>query len=88
MSAEQSIRIKSIRPIERSTLRQIAGWEGSMAGRWAGAAIGARIGAAEGTLCGIELGPGAFITGLVGGIIGGAIGYFGEDYILDKADVN
>ncbi|RFU45342.1 glycine zipper family protein [Paraburkholderia sp. DHOC27] len=88
MSAERSIRIKSIRPIEKSTLRQMAGWEGSIAGRWASAAIAARIGAAEGTLCGIELGPGAFITGLVGGIIGSAIGYFGENYILDKAGVN
>jgi hypothetical protein len=88
MASEDSIRIKSIRPIERSTLRQIAGWEGSMAGRWAGAALGARIGAAEGALCGIELGPGAFITGLVGGLIGGAIGYFGESYLLDKAGIN
>ncbi|MBN3762363.1 glycine zipper family protein [Burkholderia sp. Ac-20365] len=86
-SAGESMRIKSIKPIERSTLRQIAGWEGSMAGRWAGAALGARIGAAEGTLCGIELGPGAFITGLVGGLIGGAIGYFGEEYVLDKAGI-
>jgi hypothetical protein len=88
MAGEESIRIKSYKPIEKSALRQIAGWEGSLGGRWAGAAIGARIGAADGTLCGIELGPGAFITGLVGGLIGGAIGYFGESYILDKAGVN
>lgn len=88
MAMDKSLRIKSIKPIERSTLTQIAGWGGSMAGRWAGTVAGMRIGAATGTLFGIEIGPGAVITGLIGGIIGGAIGYFGESYILDKAGIN
>ncbi|HGF4015384.1 glycine zipper family protein [Burkholderia cenocepacia] len=86
LASEESMRIKSIRPLEKSTLRQIAGWEGSMAGRWAGAAIGARMGAATGSLCGIELGPGVIITGAIGGIIGGAIGFIGESYLLDQTD--
>jgi len=84
MGAEQSIKMKSIKPLEKATLREIAGWEGSMAGRWAGAAIGARMGASAGALCGIELGPGAVITGAIGGLIGGAIAFMGESYILDK----
>ncbi|GLZ74462.1 hypothetical protein [Burkholderia contaminans] len=86
LASEESMRIKSIRPLEKSALRQIAGWEGSMAGRWAGAAIGARMGAATGSLCGIELGPGVIITGAIGGIIGGAIGFIGESYLLDQTD--
>lgn len=87
LASEESMRIKRIAPLERSALRNIAGWEGSMAGSWAGAALGARMGAATGSIVGIELGPGAVITGAIGGIIGGAIGYFGESYILDKAGV-
>jgi hypothetical protein len=84
MSGEKSLQMKSIKPLEKATLRQIAGWEGSMAGNWAAAAIGARIGASTGALCGIELGPAAVITGAIGGIIGGALAYFGESYLLDK----
>ncbi|WP_322037598.1 glycine zipper family protein [Burkholderia cepacia] len=87
MATNESIRLKSIRPLERSVLRQIAGWEGSLAGRWAGTVVGMRIGAATGSLVGIELGPGAVITGAIGGIIGGAIGYVGESYILDQTGV-
>ncbi|WP_083214468.1 hypothetical protein [Burkholderia stabilis] len=82
-ATEESIKFKSIKPLTKSTLRQIAGWEGSIAGRWAGAAIGARMGATTGALCGIELGPGAIITGAIGGIIGGALAYTGESYVLD-----
>ncbi|WP_423380517.1 glycine zipper family protein [Burkholderia sp. LMG 32019] len=82
-SAQESIKFKTIKPLEKSVLRQIAGWEGSVAGRWAGAAIGARMGATTGAICGIELGPGAIITGAIGGIIGGALAYTGESYILD-----
>ncbi|KWZ46879.1 MULTISPECIES: hypothetical protein [unclassified Burkholderia] len=83
-ATEESIRFKSVKPITKATLKQIAGWEGSIAGRWAGAALGARMGATAGALCGIELGPGAIITGAIGGIIGGALAYTGESYVLDK----
>ncbi|WP_081081051.1 hypothetical protein [Burkholderia territorii] len=87
MATNESIRLKSIKPLEKSMLRQIAGWEGSLAGRWAGTVVGMRMGAATGSLVGIELGPGAVITGAIGGIIGGAIGYMGESYILDQAGI-
>ncbi|MBN3831984.1 glycine zipper family protein [Burkholderia sp. Ac-20344] len=83
-ATNESIKFKSVKPITKATLRQIAGWEGSIAGRWAGAAIGARMGATTGVLCGIELGPGAIITGAIGGIIGGALAYTGESYLLDQ----
>ncbi|WP_253189647.1 hypothetical protein [Paraburkholderia fungorum] len=36
MATSESIRIKSIWPLERSALTAMAGWGGSMAGRWAG----------------------------------------------------
>ncbi|WP_244255444.1 glycine zipper family protein [Burkholderia vietnamiensis] len=84
-ATNESIQLKSIRPLEKSALRQIAGWESSLAGRWAGTVMGMRMGAATGSICGIELGPGAVITGAIGGIIGGAIGFMGESYIMDKA---
>ncbi|KVM61883.1 hypothetical protein WJ58_03595 [Burkholderia ubonensis] len=87
LATNESIRLKSIKPLEKSALRQIAGWEGGLAGRWAGTVMGMRIGAATGSICGIELGPGAVITGAIGGIIGGAIGFMGESYILDKAGI-
>lgn len=85
IATEESSRIRSIRPLEKAVLTNIAGWEGSMAGRWAGAVLGARIGAAAGSIVGIETGPGTLITGAIGGIIGGAIGYFAESWVMEKA---
>jgi hypothetical protein len=85
LSAQESVHIKSIRPLEYSVLRNLAGWEGSLVGSWAGAALGARMGGTAGMIVGIETGPGALITGAVGGIIGGAIGFFAEDYVLEHS---
>ncbi|AXK67200.1 hypothetical protein [Burkholderia sp. IDO3] len=84
VASNESIRLKSIRPLEKEVIRQAGGWAGS----WAGAVAGARVGATAGAMVGVELGPGAVITGAIGGILFGAIGYFGgsmiADQILDK----
>jgi hypothetical protein len=85
ISTQESLRIKDARPLEKSVLRNLAGWEGSLVGSWAGAVVGAKMGAESGVLLGLELGPGAIITGAIGGILGGAIGYYAEDWVIEKA---
>ncbi|CAM2171084.1 glycine zipper family protein [Burkholderia cenocepacia] len=80
VASNESIRLKSIRPLEKEVIRQAGGWAGS----WAGAVAGARVGATAGAMVGIELGPGAVITGAIGGIVFGAIGYFGGSMIADQ----
>jgi hypothetical protein len=85
VSTQESVRIKSARPLEKSVLRNLAGWEGSLVGGWAGAVIGAKMGAESGVVLGLELGPGAIITGAIGGILGGAIGFYAEDWVMDEA---
>lgn len=79
-ATEQSIHLKSMRPIEKEVVRQIGGWGGAVAG--------AKMGAAAGALVGIETGPGTIITGLIGGIIFGAVGYFGGSAIADQIPNN
>lgn len=76
VAAGESVRLKSVRPIEKEVIKQTGGWGAAVAG--------ARIGAAAGSMVGIELGPGAIITGAIGGILFGAIGYFGAGYVADK----
>ncbi|HGF4015862.1 glycine zipper family protein [Burkholderia cenocepacia] len=80
VASNESIRLKSIRPLEKEVIRQAGGWAGS----WAGAVAGARVGATAGAMVGIELGPGAVITGAIGGIVFGAIGYFGGSMIAGQ----
>lgn len=80
VAADQSIHLKSIRPIEKEIVRQIGGWGGAVAG--------AKMGAATGALVGIETGPGTIITGLIGGIIFGTIGYFGGSVIAEQIPGN
>ncbi len=75
VAADESIKTKSVRPIEKEVVRQIGGW--------GGAVIGAKMGVATGALVGIETGPGTIITGAIGGIIFGAIGYFGGSVVAD-----
>jgi hypothetical protein len=84
VAADDSIRLKSVRPIGKEVIRQAGGWGGGVAGGWATAAAAARIGASTGSIVGIELGPGAVVTGLIGGIIFGAVGYFGGSWIADQ----
>lgn len=80
VASDESVRLKSVRPLEKEVIRQTGGW----AGGWAGAVAGARVGAAVGSMVGIELGPGAVITGAIGGILFGAIGYFGGSLVADQ----
>lgn len=79
-ATDQSIKAKSIRPIEKEVVRQIGGWGGAIAG--------AKMGTAAGALVGIETGPGAIITGLIGGIIFGAVGYMGGSAVADQIPNN
>lgn len=72
----ESMRLKSIRPVEKEAVRQASGW--------AGAVAGARVGAAAGAMVGIELGPGTIITGAIGGLLLGAVGYFGGSYLAGQ----
>ncbi|MEM5369176.1 glycine zipper family protein [Paraburkholderia azotifigens] len=83
VAVDDSIRLKSVRPIEKEAIRQIGGWGGGAAGSWASAAAAARVGAATGSVVGIELGPGAVLTGMIGGILFGAIGYFAGSAIAE-----
>ncbi|APR39090.1 hypothetical protein [Paraburkholderia sp. SOS3] len=84
VAVDDSIRLKSVRPVGKEVIRQASGWGGGVAGGWATAVAAARIGASTGSLVGIELGPGAVVTGLIGGIIFGAVGYFGGSWITDQ----
>lgn len=77
-AAQQSVEIKSARPITKEVMRQAGGWGAA----WAGA----KIGAAAGATVGIETGPGVIVTGLVGGIIGGSLGYWGADWVVDQME--
>jgi hypothetical protein len=77
-SSRESLGFKHARPIDKSVLRNLAGWEGSVAGRWADSMLATKIGAETGALLGFELAPGARITGAVGGIAGGAIGFYAQ----------
>ncbi|KAJ3473095.1 hypothetical protein NLI96_g13136 [Meripilus lineatus] len=79
-ATDQSIKAKSIRPIEKEVVRQIGGWGGAIAG--------AKMGTAAGALVGIETGPGAIITGLIGGIIFGAVGYMGGSAVANQIPNN
>lgn len=79
-ATDRSFRARSVRPIEKETVRQAGGWGGMMAG--------ARIGGATGALVGLETGPGTIITGLIGGIVFGAIGYFGGRTVADHIPDN
>lgn len=72
VATEESFRAKSVRPIEKETVRQMGGWGGAIAG--------ARMGAVAGAMIGVETGPGTVITGLIGGIIFGTIGYLGGSF--------
>lgn len=76
VATDQSIKTKSVRPLEKEMVRQIGGWGGAVAG--------AKMGAAAGALVGLETGPGTIITGAIGGIIFGAIGYFGGSLVADQ----
>jgi len=77
-AAQQSVEVKSARPITKEVIRQAGGWGAA----WAGAKIGTAAGAAVG----IETGPGVIVTGLVGGIIGGSLGYWGADWAVDQME--
>jgi len=74
-ATNESVKIKSAKPVAAETVRQIGGW--------GGAVLGAKGGAAAGALLGVETGPGLIVTGAIGGIIGGTAGYFGADWIAD-----
>jgi hypothetical protein len=84
VAADDSVKLKNVRPLGKEVIRQAGGWGGAAAGSWASAVASARVGAAAGSIVGMELGPGAVITGAVGGIICGTIGYFGGSWVADQ----
>lgn len=84
VATNQSIEMRSIKPLAAEATRQVGGWMGF--------AIGFKLGSGTGSAVGAFGGPAAPATvpagALIGGFIGGVIGYFAGDAAADVIHPN